>query len=127
MGFENGNDSTGTLQTYLIGGVDSQGKVRAIAVDENGRIQSIGEGVSITPVDSGIQRKPDIKKVSDENVIPAGTKMVFVANIGGSAGLLLETEFLPGDSVSLEATGNDTIAEISYNATDTIFMLVTLT
>ncbi|ACC81136.1 hypothetical protein [Nostoc punctiforme] len=38
MGFENGNDSTGTLQTHVIGGVDADGKVRAIAVGANGKL-----------------------------------------------------------------------------------------
>ena len=42
MGFENGNDSTGTIPTYLIGGVDENGKVRAIALDENGAISTSG-------------------------------------------------------------------------------------
>ncbi|MEH2138575.1 hypothetical protein [Nostoc sp.] len=111
----------------LMGGVDSSGRTKALLVSEEGKILSEKSEDSTDPNISSIERVPEIKKVSDQNVISGGKKMVFIANIGAADGLLLGTEFLPGDSISLEATGNDTIAEISYNATNTIFMIVTLT
>jgi len=42
MGFETGNDNTGTIQTNLIGGVDNNGNVRAITLTENGEIKISG-------------------------------------------------------------------------------------
>lgn len=42
MGFESGNDSTGTLPTYLAGGLDPDGKPRAIALNADGVIKTSG-------------------------------------------------------------------------------------
>lgn len=36
--FENGNDKTGTISTTLIGGVTAAGDVKAIAIEETGRL-----------------------------------------------------------------------------------------
>ncbi|MCC5618413.1 hypothetical protein LC605_25675, partial [Nostoc sp. CHAB 5836] len=43
MGFENGNDLTGTIPTHLIGGVDTSGKIRAIVLTNDGSLKTSGE------------------------------------------------------------------------------------
>jgi hypothetical protein len=120
-------DSGDEESPRLIGGLDPSGNLKAIAIDAAGRLLWTSDGVEF-PVDgSSVERVPDIKRVANAGVIPSGKKMVFVSNAGELTGTLLGTNFLPGDSVSLEVTGNDTIASIPYNATGTIFVIITLT
>ena len=46
MTFDQGNDTTGTFRTQLVGGVDAQGRVRAFAVNEAGQLIAFGGGDS---------------------------------------------------------------------------------
>ncbi|MFN6560012.1 MAG: hypothetical protein RMY28_009410 [Nostoc sp. ChiSLP01] len=61
MGFENGNDSTGTIPTYLIGGVDSSGKVKAFGIEDDGgiKISSGSDRPSITTISGTISSSGD--------------------------------------------------------------------
>ena len=42
--FTNGNDPTGTIRTYLIGGVSASGSIKPFNVDQNGNLIFSGGG-----------------------------------------------------------------------------------
>jgi hypothetical protein len=75
-----------------------------------------------------VQRRPDIKRnISTAGTIMAGKKSILIINTGGKEGKVLGDLLYSGESLSLEATGSDTIGQIDYDATGTTFTIATLT
>ena len=63
--FQNGNDKTGTISTYLIGGVTNAGNVKAIAIEETGRL-----------IVGGVEVAIDVSLLAKENtLVGASTKL----------------------------------------------------
>ncbi|MFN6560009.1 MAG: hypothetical protein RMY28_009395 [Nostoc sp. ChiSLP01] len=90
MGFESGNDSTGTIYTYLIGGVDSNGKVRAIAVNPDGSLK-----ISSTPTgDSATGRKIIFNKVFSDYTLTENDDFLAVDCSDGAVNITLPSATL---------------------------------
>lgn len=76
--FQNGNDKTGTISTTLIGGVTNAGNVKAIAIEETGRL-----------IVGGVEVAIDVSSLAKEStLVSASTKLdtiaVSVNNLGGA-------------------------------------------
>ncbi|MEH2138576.1 hypothetical protein [Nostoc sp.] len=82
-----------------------------------------------------IQRTPGYLNTTTAGSIAAGAKSVFIYNAGTKTGVVLGANILPGEGLSWEAIGNDTIGAIAYDptkdagaaATGTTFWITSLT
>ncbi|ACC81138.1 hypothetical protein [Nostoc punctiforme] len=66
---------------------------------------------------AGVQRAPGYLTVTTAGSIAAGAKSVFIYNAGTKNGIVLGANIVPGQGLSWETTGNDTIGAIAYDPT----------
>lgn len=106
---------------------------RAIAdvLSERGTVVG-NSGISQPPTIEGeitlssTQRTAQLFSKSIAGTIPGGFHSITIANIGNSPGQLQGEEILPNTKISWQASGNDTIAEITYDSTNTVFIIAIL-
>jgi hypothetical protein len=83
----------------------------------------------------GVQRTPGYLNTTTAGSIAAGAKSVAIYNAGTKNGTVLGANIVPGETLSWDATGNDTIIAIAYDptkdaaaaATGTTFWITSLT
>ncbi|MFN6572366.1 hypothetical protein [Dendronalium sp. ChiSLP03b] len=72
------------------------------------------------------QLTPAYNSVSNSGTVSAGKTAIAVFNFGANAGTLNGVSFPSGARVGWEATGNNTLAAVTYDATGTTFLISTL-
>lgn len=95
-----------------------------VAVDNSGHpIPDSGGGNDSA---SGATRSTTILSTSQAGEIPAGANSVAIANIGANAGIIKGVAFPAGTATSFQAPSRDALDAISYDATNTIFLITTV-
>ena len=97
--FQNGNDKTGTISTTLIGGVTNAGNVKAIAIEETGRL-----------IVGGVEVAIDVSLLAKEStLVSASTKLDTIAVSVNNLGSVVAKE----TTLTSASTKLDTLNTIS--------------
>lgn len=116
MTFASGNDTTGTIQTHLMGGLDSNGQIRAVAVDNSGRLETSGGGDGGGGGDASSAKQDEQTLLLQDIVIATQSTDITTLDILGNTNLLpniyarLQDEIARLESIRdrLPATGTAT-------------------
>jgi len=73
-----------------------------------------------------VVRSATLTSATGPGTTPAGCTQASFANTGVTAALVAGAQLGPGDSVTFDARGNDTLATIAYDATGTTLLVATV-
>jgi hypothetical protein len=105
---------------------DIDGTFPETLVDAYNKLQQICAAISGTVSLAGSQKAQKINRRSDSGSIEEGLSSISIANVGAANGTVATATLKPGETVNFNAGGNNTLAGMSYDATDTEFLIITI-
>lgn len=75
---------------------------------------------------SGVVKTPAISRPSASGTIAAGANSVSIANVGAADGTVAGVTLKAGETINFDAGQSNTLTSIAYDASETTFLIITI-